>query len=106
MTSYRRGADFERRVAAHLRGEGWLVVRAAGSHGACDLVALRSNGEGGCEVRLVQCKVGPHFSLVHRAALCSAARAVGATAWLAFRGKTPGRHAIVWHELILSAGRR
>ncbi len=106
MTAYRRGADFERKVAAYLRGEGWLVIRAAGSRGECDLVALRAHGDGRCEARLIQCKVGPHFSLTHRAALCSAAHAAGATAWLAFRGKASGRHAIVWHELILSEGSR
>ncbi len=97
MTAYRRGADFERKVAAHLRGEGYLVIRSAGSRGECDLVALRA----GEKARLVQCKVGPHFSLVHRAALTHAACVAGATAWLAIRGKNPGRHAIVWYELVL-----
>ncbi len=102
MTSYHRGADFERKVAATLRGEGWLVIRAAGSRGECDLVALRA-GEKAC---LVQCKIGPHFSLVHRAELSRAACMAGATAWLAFRGKAPGHHAIVWYELVLPADGR
>ncbi len=102
MTAYRRGADFERRVAAHLREEGWVVVRAAGSRGECDLVALQA----GKIPRLVQCKVGPHFSLVHRAALTRAACVAGATAWLAIRGKNPRHHPIVWYELVLPAGGR
>jgi len=40
-TNYRRGADFERELARRL--EYWcgaFVVRAAGSHGPCDLVAV------------------------------------------------------------------
>ncbi len=53
MTQYRRGADFERRVAEHLTTDGYLVLRAAGSHGHADLVALKAG-----QVLLVQCKLG------------------------------------------------
>ncbi len=100
MTPYLRGADFERRVAAHFRADGYMVVRSAGSRGACDLVAMRA----GETPRLVQCRIGSHFSLVHRAALCAAARAAGATAWLAVRGK--GRSAIVFVPVYLPADGR
>ncbi len=100
MTAYRRGADFERKVAAHLRGDGYVVIRSAGSRGECDLVALKA----GERPRLVQAKIGPHFSLAHRAALTRAACVAGAAAWLAIRGKNPRRHAIIWYELVLPAG--
>ena len=41
MKRYRRGADFERRVKKHFEGEGFLVVRSAGSHSPIDLIAMR-----------------------------------------------------------------
>lgn len=50
-TNYQRGASFERRVKALLEGEGFAVVRSAGSHSPADLVAMR-NGE----LVIVQCK--------------------------------------------------
>lgn len=52
MNQYRRGSDFERKVAEHLTTNGYLVVRAAGSHGHADLVALKPG-----QVLLVQCKL-------------------------------------------------
>lgn len=55
-TNGRRGADFERRVAARLVEQGWVVVRAAGSRGACDLIAMRH----GSTPLLVQCKLDRH----------------------------------------------
>lgn len=55
MTQYARGSDFERTVAAALTADGYLVVRAAGSHGNADLVALKPG-----QILLVQCKLaGP-----------------------------------------------
>lgn len=54
-TNYRRGATFERQVAAALEVDGYRVIRAAGSHGKADLVALKPS-----QVVLVQCKLsGP-----------------------------------------------
>jgi Holliday junction resolvase len=54
-TNYRRGAAFEREVAARLAEDGYRVLRAAGSHGKADLVALKPR-----QVVLVQCKLtGP-----------------------------------------------
>jgi Holliday junction resolvase len=40
LTSYERGAKFERNVKKILESLGLLVVRSAGSHGPVDLVAL------------------------------------------------------------------
>ncbi len=76
-------------------------------HGVADLVALRAGSQRGqSEARLIQCKVGSYFSLAHRAALCTAAHAVGATAWLAFCGKAPGRSAIVFAPVCLTVNGR
>lgn len=46
------GTRFENDVKAYLQGLGWFVVRAGGSHGCADLVALRSDHQ----PWLVQCK--------------------------------------------------
>jgi len=48
MTQYEKGARAERRARDDLEGDGWLVIRAAGSHGPFDLWALK--------VRLIQVK--------------------------------------------------
>ena len=50
-TNYRRGADFERRVAADLSAHGYVTVRAAGSHTVADVYAFRSG-----EIVMAQCK--------------------------------------------------
>lgn len=50
-TNYQRGASFERRVKALLEGEGFAVVRSAGSHSPADLVAMRKG-----ELVIIQCK--------------------------------------------------
>lgn len=50
--NYRNGAAFERRCKEHLEGNGYAVVRSAGSHSPADLVAL-------CKGRVglgIQCK--------------------------------------------------
>ncbi len=96
MTAARRGADFERRVRRHLERAGWFVVRAAGSRGPLDLVALRSDGQGGCEARLIQCKVQQtHFTLNDWSLIEQAALDAGATAWLACRDRAGTRYAII-----------
>lgn len=51
MTSYERGANFERKVKRILELQGMFVVRSAGSHGPVDLVGL-----GESNVYLIQCK--------------------------------------------------
>jgi hypothetical protein len=37
---YQAGANFERRVAKWYEGQGAMVIRSAGSHGVCDVIAL------------------------------------------------------------------
>lgn len=52
MNHYRRGADFERAVRAHLADHGYEVIRSAGSKTKVDLVAIKSG-----ELLLIQCKL-------------------------------------------------
>jgi len=40
MSNYSRGANFERRVVAWYEEQGAEVIRSAGSHGLCDVIAL------------------------------------------------------------------
>jgi Holliday junction resolvase len=96
MSAARKGADFERRVKRHLKRQGWCVIRAAGSRGPVDLVAIRRDGHGGSEVRLIQCKVGsPHFTLNDWSRLEQIALETGATAWLACRGPASEGYPII-----------
>lgn len=41
MSNYSRGRDAEWKVRDHLRGEGYIVLRTAGSKGAIDLLAVK-----------------------------------------------------------------
>lgn len=78
-----RGTVRERQVRHQLEADNWVVLRAAGSLGICDLIALRA----GDEPRLIEVKsdgAGPwaHFSPARRRALIFAAQRAGASAWL------------------------
>lgn len=80
---YRKGALFERQVAAWLRGLGCLVVRATGSKGdpessAFDLVSIIAS-----EATLVECKLNGRLDPEPRRKLIEAARKCGAKAVLA-----------------------
>jgi Holliday junction resolvase len=81
-----RGHNEERRLKAQLEGEDWFVVRAAGSLGDADLVALKI----GHLPRLIEVKTdiaGPfaNFRPADRAELLLAAAIAGAEAWLYWR---------------------
>lgn len=41
MTNYRNGSDFERKVRGSLEDDGYECVRAAGSKGKIDVVAMK-----------------------------------------------------------------
>ena len=89
-----RGHDRERRVKAWLEARDWLVVRAAGSLGDVDLVALRD----GYTPLLVEVKStagGPYerFGPAARAELLLAAEIAGARATLAW---WPPRGQLKW----------
>lgn len=100
MSAGSRGAAFERRIRGYLEAEGWLVVRAAGSRGPFDLIALRSGGHGHCEARLVQCKVRRRdLTPASLKAMRQAARDTGASPWLAHRGDVTSGYAVTF-ELV------
>jgi len=89
-----RGHNRERDVRKLLREDGWLVIRAAGSLGTGDLVALKA----GMTPRLVEVKStagGPYerFGPAERRALSEAAEIAGAEAFLAW---WPPRRPLRW----------
>lgn len=51
MTHYDGGAAFERETRKHLENDGYWVIKAAGSKGKADLVAIKPG-----QVLIVQCK--------------------------------------------------
>lgn len=53
----RRGVDAELKARKTLEGDGWLVIRAAGSKGPFDLIALKQRGHD-VLVRCIQVKRG------------------------------------------------
>lgn len=50
---YKKGARKEYKIKKQLEGEGWFVVRSAGSKGAADLVAFNKETH---EIKLIQVK--------------------------------------------------
>lgn len=80
-----RGHDRERKVKAWLESRDWLVVRAAGSLGDVDLVALR-DGDTPLLVEVKSTAGGPYerFVPAAREELLLAARIAGARATLAW----------------------
>jgi len=104
-----RGTRREHQVRAELERDGWVVVRAAGSLGAVDLVALRA----GDRPRFVQVKsdrVTPwkNFGPTERDRLLQVAEQAGADAcllWWPPRGpavliNSPAwpTHSAAWHR--------
>lgn len=81
MTNRQRGDYFERQVRDTLEEHGWLVTRAAGSHGPYDLVALRHDKT----PALVECKISGRIDPAERTALLDAAELAGARAVVAMR---------------------
>jgi Holliday junction resolvase len=81
MTNRRRGDYHERRTRDALTAAGWVVVRAAGSLGPADLVALKADAE----ALLVSCKIAARISPAERSQLLRAAAQAGALPILAWR---------------------
>lgn len=96
MTQYARGTAFERTVAKRLEEDGYYVVRAAGSRGAADLVALKTG-----HVVLVQCKLGgiAELGTLPWNKFLATAKGVGALAVVASR---PQRGVVAYHRLVSS----
>jgi Holliday junction resolvase len=104
-----RGHDRERELRRVLEAAGWLCIRAAGSLGPVDVVAIARAGavhparalaparQG--EIALIECKStsgGPYerFGPAERKLLVELAASVGASAWLAYKPK--GARAWTW----------
>lgn len=64
VTNYRNGAELERAAKHLLEDNGYFVVKAGGSKGAADLVALKPG-----EILLVQCKTDGYLRPGERLAL-------------------------------------
>jgi len=80
MTNYTRGRQFEYKIRDELRRRGYFVIRTAGSHTCCDLVAMKAS------YRLfVQCRGGKRFSTDEWNDLYVQARACSAIPILATR---------------------
>lgn len=93
------GHQRERQVKKLLEEQGWFVIRAPGSLGVADLVAIQPDGLGLPVVRFIECKAnekgGPYmnFRPEDRQALVDAADKAGARAELAF---WPKRGNLTW----------
>lgn len=88
----RRGDYFERQARAEMQRHGWLVVRAGGSLGPADLVALHRDQP----PRLISCKLGNRIDPAERATLITLGRRHRADAVVMWRAG-PGK--VVWRYL-------
>ena len=95
MTNRSRGDYHERRVRDQLMERGFYVVRAAGSLGPADLVALRHDRK----PRLIACKITGSITYDELNGLWTSAVLAGATPLIASRTK-PG--VIGWQMLLQS----
>jgi Holliday junction resolvase len=82
MTGYGAGANLERETRKQLVDNGYFAVRAAGSHGIADIVALKPG-----EVLLVQCKTDGRMVPAERAEIISRAAWLDAVPLLAYWAK-------------------
>jgi hypothetical protein len=90
------GRAFEHRVRDALTAQGWWVIRAAGSKGKADLVALRATRAGGERVAycaLINVKRGGKVSPAEWNEMWDLAVLVGAFPVVAFM---PGARGIEW----------
>lgn len=56
--NYVRGRAFEYEVVKLFKDKGWLTIRASGSHGVADVVAIKDS-----ICLLIQCKYGANIGL-------------------------------------------
>ena len=72
-----------------LEAEGYFVIRAAGSHGVADLVAIRAILDYDCrhDILFVSCKVPEYAPPSERKALIEAAEKFGAIAMMTVKVK-------------------
>lgn len=97
---YARGAAFERKVKEYLEVAGYYAVRAAGSHGLTDIIAVhpmtyRKRNKNG-KTLFIQCKTGKAtMSKKDRNSLYDLATQYGATPLLA----QPDGSSIIFYEI-------
>jgi len=92
------GDRFERRVRGLLESRGWWVIRAAGSHGIADLVAIRAG-----ITLLVQAKISGRLSPAEWNGLVELGQKTGARPIMVER---PSVRSILWWELLEPRARR
>jgi Holliday junction resolvase len=81
VTQYAIGKRFEDKVRANLESDGYGVVRAGGSRGAADLVALKSG-----QTLIIQCKrTNGQLPPAERAKLLDLARICGGLPIVAYQ---------------------
>jgi len=98
MTNYARGANFERDVKRDLEGRGYLVIRAAGSHGIMDLVAFKARWTDEGAIWFIQAKLNGKLSPAERKELFESALSRNAWAVIVSR---PKRGAILYQRLFV-----
>lgn len=81
MSNYEQGRRFEWAVRDHLRGNGYEVIRAAGSKTKVDLVALKPG-----QALFIQCKRTSLPGPAERVEIVRLAQMVGAIPLVATRG--------------------
>lgn len=83
-SKYHKGRYFEYKVKKLYESDGWFVIRAAGSKGVADLVAIAKDGK---EVHFIQCKKHGVLSKQEREQLVAKAYTYNAVPILASQGK-------------------
>jgi hypothetical protein len=104
-SKYRAGRDLEYAAARDLEANGYLVIRAAGSHGLADLIAFKPG-----ELVIVQCKADGKMTAAQRGKLYEMAAMVPASppaAALIARWESTGprggrsvAYKRIWHVLV------
>ena len=99
MTNYARGRRIEYRARDDLARAGYVVIRAAGSHGAADLCALKD----GCPPLLVQIKRGTlrreHFAELNGIARVLPSAQLELWHWTGTRWRKWRRSGRRWYEI-------
>jgi len=98
LTNYARGANFERQVKRDLEGRGYLVIRAAGSHGIMDLVAFKARWTDEGAIWFIQAKLNGKLSPAERKELFESALSRNAWAVIVSR---PKRGKILYERLFI-----
>ena len=93
VTNYTTGRSLEYKVRDNLEADGYACIRAAGSKGQADIIALKPG-----EVLLVQVKArNPQLTPADRKTLLELARITGAVPIVAWK---PTRKPIEYRELL------